>query len=59
MVRRMWSGVCQVLGNGQGYVVMGMCKHWELVKGILGWYFWRDIQCMVNPEEIQGYICER
>lgn len=44
---------------GHGCSVMTNYKYWEVVKYMLTTYVWRDIQCSVNPEKIQGYICER
>ena len=33
-------------------------RYWELRKQMMELYYWRDYGCSINPQEIQGYLCE-
>ena len=33
-------------------------KYWSVRKLILDSYVWRDYSCDINPQAIQGYVCE-
>ena len=48
--------------NDQGAencMVMTNYRYWSVNKLILESYVWRDYSCFTNPQEIQGYVCER
>ncbi len=38
--------------------VMSNYRFWSIRKLILPGYVWKDYNCHINPQEIQGYVCE-
>ena len=40
-------------------MVMTNFKFWAERRLIMDDYYWKDYSCDINPQEIQGYACER
>ena len=53
-----WEGEPDDDKGAEDCSVMTNYRFWHVHKLILDSYVWRDYNCHLNPQEIQGYVCE-